>query len=113
MAAENVGFFLLEFLVWPISTTMPKIRLGPKCVSQADLRCRTIIEGKPLPLQKTNNKQPHPPPKKKQKKQKKNTIESAANNMAKSLGETRARSFIYNGKSSGPKFETFERHIVL
>ena len=73
MAAENVGFFLLKFLVWPISTTMPKIRLGPKCVSQADLRCRTIIEGKPLPLQKTNNKQPPPPPpkKKKNKKQKK------------------------------------------
>ena len=45
----------------------------------------SINEGKSLPVQKK--------------------LESSANNMATSLGETRARSFIYNRKSSGPKFE--------
>ena len=50
MAAENFGFFRLEFLVWLISTTMQKIRLVPKCVTGADLSCRTnetLTCGKP------------------------------------------------------------------
>ena len=42
MAAEILGFSRQEFLVWPISTTMQKIRLVPKCVTHADLSCRTI-----------------------------------------------------------------------
>ena len=41
MAAENFGFSRLEFLVWLISTSMQKIRLVPKCVTHADLSCRT------------------------------------------------------------------------
>ena len=42
MAAENFGFSRLEILVWLISTTIQKIRLVPKCVTHADLSCRTI-----------------------------------------------------------------------
>ena len=37
MAAENVGFSRLEFLVWPISITMQKIRLVPKCVTDCPI----------------------------------------------------------------------------
>ena len=32
-------------------------------------------------------------------------LESTANNMAKSLGDARARSFIYNKNSKGPKLD--------
>ena len=43
IAAKYFAFSRLEFLVWPISTTMQKIRLVPQCVTDADLSCRTII----------------------------------------------------------------------
>ena len=50
MAAENFGFSRPEFLVRSMSTTMQKIRLVPKCVTHADLSCRTIKKMRSLKI---------------------------------------------------------------
>ena len=41
IVAEKFGFSRLDFLVLLVSSTMQKIRLLPKCVTHADLSCRT------------------------------------------------------------------------